>query len=181
MAASRADWERARQAVPWLEGGDVAAQLAARVTPETIWRIVSDVYDIAKTDEERAKGQVRIGRRPAREEVPLDEVLATLLPEPYQDKPFREALRELMGSDSQWTFARKVPCDQATLSRLLNGKSEPDRHMLEALAAAGGKGPWWFVEWRAMFMADLVRAMFMRHPHKSAQAMRLIVQRRRRP
>lgn len=172
--SNKADWTG--HAVPWLDASrDPGEQLAERLTPEILWQIVADVYDIAKTEEERDSGLVRIGRRPAREEVPLEEVLLKLLPNPYGDLPFPEALRVLMKGRSQREFAQRVPCDQSTLSRLLSGKLKPDRRLLEGLARAGGQGPWYFVEWRALFVADLVAYCFMQRPHQSAQIIRRLV------
>lgn len=148
----------------------VEAYLAAN--PEVMYRIFGDMYSIVKDEEAKAEGHRRVGRRPMRAADSIDEMLATVLPEQYATKPFPQALRELMGRQSQRTFSRKVPCHQTTLSRLLSGELSPDLETMECLARAAGAHPSWFAEWRAQAIATVIRSVLERDPQLSIRMFR---------
>lgn len=152
------------------DGEQIEAYLAAN--PEVMYRIFGDMYSIVKDEQAKAEGHKRVGRRPMRAADSIDEMLETVLPEQYSTKPFPQALRVLMGRQSQRTFSRKVPCHQTTLSRLLSGELDPDLETMECLARAAGTHPSWFAEWRAQAVASVIRSVLERDPQLSIRVIR---------
>lgn len=148
----------------------VEAYLAAN--PEVMYRIFGDMYSIVKDEQAKAAGQRRVGRRPMRVADSIDEMLDTVLPEQYSVEPFPQALRALMGQQSQRTFSRKVPCHQTTLSRLLSGELTPDLETMDCIARSAGAHPSWFVEWRAQAVAAVIRSVLEGDPYLSIRMLR---------
>lgn len=141
--------------------------------PDIMWRIVGDIYDVVKTEEEKAAGKRVMGRRPPRSGS-LEDVWATVFPAPYSMDPFPEALRKLMNGRSQSAFAMRVPIHQTTLSRMLKGEWMPDLQMLERIAEAAKVQPAYFVEWRAQYVAGLIQRVLMERPNMSVMALRQV-------
>lgn len=170
MAQERADWQGARRAVPYVDADEWSERM--QENPEALLRIIADAYDFALRERETAAGVRRYGRRPKPDPVPLEEVYATAFPTQFSTAPFPEALGRLMKGSSQRAFAARVPCHQATLSRLLSGQLVPDVSMMERLARAAEVKPWYFAEWRARFVADVVERSLLADPKMSVGAIK---------
>lgn len=170
MGRGKADWSGARSHVPWVDDEQWAARLADN--PDTLYRIVADSYDVALRDEEARRGEQRSGRRPRPDLVPLEVVLDAVFPSRFSMDPFPVALEKVMDGRSQRAFSKEVPCHQTTLSRLLSGELEPDLSMMERVAKAGGVEPWFFLEWRAGFVARTVQRALLSDPNASVNAIR---------
>lgn len=170
--AGTAKWEIAQAAYPSAsEGVDGWAQAFAD-EPGVLHRILSDIAKVAHATD----GVKKTGRRPV-VSMGLDQLWQLLYPEPSDD-PFVEALAKLMGNTSQRAFAPKVPCNQATISRLLTGELMPDITMLEGLASAGGVPPSYFREWRALKLGQLVVDTYLRQPHLSSPVLKQLARQR---
>ena len=169
---AKANFEKAKEMYPstamneaqWLEVFDR--------NPDIMWTIIGDIYDVVKAEEDREKGIRSMGRRPARKGVSLEQLYATIFPPTYSQDPFPVALKHLIGDRSQRQFAMKIPCNQSTLSRMLAGQMNPDLTMLERIAAAGKVNPHYFVEWRAMYLGQLLTRVFTDRPNMSITALR---------
>lgn len=172
MGQARSDWGAAKAHAPYVEDADWSELLEGN--PEVLHRIIADAYDVVLRDEEKANGIKRSGRRPKPSQVPLGEVVGKVFPQQYSNLPFTKALEDLVSGRSQRQFARRVPCNQATLSKLLRGQYEPDMSMMERLALAGGQGPWYFREWRAQYVGALVTDALMSNPSTGVQAVRAL-------
>lgn len=170
MAQERADWRGARRTVPYVDADEWADRM--RENPEALLRLIADAYDFALREREAKAGVRRYGRRPKPDPVPLDEVYATAFPSQFSQLPFCGALERLMAGSSQRAFASRVPCHQATLSRLLTGRLVPDAAMMERLARAAGVQPWYFAEWRAQFVANVVETSLLSDPSMSITAIK---------
>lgn len=164
--AGTARWDVAQSAFPsTADGAD--EWLAVLVNePGVLHKILSDIAKVARATD----GEKRTGRRPV-VGMGLDQLWQLLYPDPSMD-PFSEALAKLLAGTSQRTFAPKVPCNQATISRLLAGEIVPDIVMLERLAAAGGVPPSYFREWRAMKLGQLVVHAYLEQPHLSVTVLK---------
>lgn len=163
---AKADIEKARRLYPSTRMGE-AEWVAFFDTPagfSAMGAIIGDIYDEVKAEEEREAGVRRMGRRPGRS-ASLSEVWATVFPAPYSMDPFPEALGKLLNGRSQRAFASKIPCNQSTLSRLLSGEWEPDLVMLERIAEAAKVAPAYFVEWRAMYVGELITKVLTASPN----------------
>lgn len=164
---AKADFEKAKAQFPSTQLGE-EAWLAFFTTPEghhAFGRILGDIYDQVKTDEEKARGIRTMGRRPARKATSLQDVYATIFPPVHSLEPFPDALRKLLNGRSQRQFAGKIPIDQATLSKFMSGDRKPSMQMLERIAAAAGVKPNYFVEYRALYVSALVEQVLTAHPN----------------
>ncbi len=164
---ARIEIERAKRLYPSCEMG-VAEWAAFFHTPaglQSFGRIVYDIYDEVKSQEERNAGLRRIGRRPGRSAIPLDEIMRMIFPHEFDNRPLNEQIRPHVRSQRQ--FAAKVPIAQSNLSKILNGNY--DRRMsislMERLAAACNLRPWSFPEWRAAYISALVQEVLLEAPH----------------
>lgn len=137
-------------------------------------RILYDIYDKVVDEEEKANGLVRKGRRPARKEVPLEEVYRKVLPPAPSLLPFPEALKEVMNGKSLRWLAPKIPIDVSTLSRVLRSKSTPDIVLLERIAAAVKVHPGYFLEWRALYIGQLITEVYLASPNLSIASHRAL-------
>jgi len=141
---------------------------------QAMGKILYDIYDEVRSAEERDAGQRRIGRRPGRPAVPLDEVMGVVLPPEFTLEPLPTALARLMAGRSQRQFAYRVPITQSHLCRILSGQREPNLDQLEALAHAAGVQPWYFAEWRAKYIGALMTEVLLTSPHLSITALRTV-------
>lgn len=178
---AKADLERARELYPscgmgmdeWMTFFGTAAGLRA------MGRIIYDIYDEVISREERENGKRRIGRRPARDATTLARVMAVVKPEEFSNEPLPVALRQLLRGRSQRQFARTVPISQPYLNRLLAGHHKYDLDLLEALAVAANVPPWHFLEWRAMYIGELITTVLAENPHMGITALRALRNTRR--
>ena len=170
---AKADFAKAKQEYPSVQMGE-AGWLAFFDTPDgshAVGRILGDIFDAVKAEEEKASGVRRMGRRPGRTGS-LQEVYDTVFPAPYSMDPFPEAMIKLLNGRSQRQFAPKIPVHQTTMSRLMSGALKPDLLMLERIADAARVHPSFFVEYRAMFVGQLLTRIFTARPNMGVAAFR---------
>lgn len=79
---------------------------------------------------------------------------------------FPEAFRILAGDRSRSHLARKTGLERTKVHRLLAGQ-EPTADEIEAVAAAFGKHPSYFAEWRVAFVAAVVAERLQGAPESS--------------
>jgi transcriptional regulator with XRE-family HTH domain len=178
---AKADLERARELYPscgmgmdeWMTFFGTAAGLRA------MGRIIYDIYDEVISREERENGKRRIGRRPARDATTLARVMAVVKPEEFSNEPLPIALKALLRGRSQRQFAKTVPISQPYLNRLLAGHHKYDLDLLESLAEAANVPPWHFLEWRAMYIGELITTVLAENPHMGITALRALRNTRR--
>jgi len=132
---------------------------------QAMGRVIYDIYDELLSVEERNAGVRRIGRRPARPAVPLSEVFDMLFPQEWTNEPFPQALSRLLSGRSHRQFAGKVPMSPSHLSRVLSGEREVNLEMIENIARALGVNPWFFSEWRAQYLGQLITEVLTESPH----------------
>ena len=138
--------------------------------PDVMWKILGDVYNVIRDQQERESGSRKMGRRPVRAAGSIDELLATVIPPQFTQDPFPVAFKALIGTRSQRQFAVKIPCDQSLVSRLLSGDVTPDLGMLERIAAAAKVPPHYFAEYRAAVVAQAVHDILTQRPNVSITA-----------
>ena len=128
-------------------------------------RIVGDIYGEIRAQEEKKKGNVRVGRRATLPVRPFDEVIETVFPQQYTMEPFHVAFKEILEGRSQKEFAAKVPMSQPSLSRILSGSKRPNMGMIESMATAAHMNPSYFVEYRALWLSKLVMETYIKNPN----------------
>lgn len=161
------DYDAATHRYPSTQMG-VAEWKAFFDTPagiDAIGRIFYDIFNELRSIEDRDAGIRRQGRRPRREAVPLQDVTRYVLPPPASLDPLPAALGELVArAGSHGRFALRVPMNRTHLSNLLAGRDRASRTMLERLAGAADIPPWYFVEWRAMFLSEALHDALIADP-----------------
>lgn len=167
---AKANFDGARAQFASIEMGELEWVAAMSHNPDIMWSILADIYNVVKDEAERAEGKRRMGRRPTRAAHSLDDLLQTVMPVQFCTDPFNEALRKLIDGKSQRAFARKVPCDHSTISRLLSGEFKPDLIMLHRIADAAKVPPHYFVEYRALYIGALIGRVLTEHPHLGVAA-----------
>lgn len=162
----RAQWDRVKSEYPWMYEGPEGFVERMAANPDIVPRLLADMYDLVKTQEEKRQGIVKRGRRPKRIPESEREFWATVLPPVFSYEPFGKALNDLMDQLglTQRALARKAPVTQAQLSRMINGQSDVSMRTMELLAQSLDVGPWYFVEWRAGYFAQMVEAALVDRP-----------------
>lgn len=175
---SKADFEGAKQRFPAINNMGEQEWLAFFNTREgftAVGRILGDIYQEIEAQKARTRGQVRMGRRPGLEPVPLDQIFSVIFPEKYSNEEFPTALKALAVGLSQREVAAKLHCSQAHVFRMMNGKVEPSMADLEAVAKAFDIEPQHFVEWRAMFMAEVMSTFLRSKPNLGISAIQHLI------
>lgn len=171
---ARADYENAKALYPSVSMGEADWLQVFHRNTDIMWAIIGDIYGAIKTEEEKAAGIHRMGRRPSRTATSLDDVYATVFPAQFSMDPFPVALSKLLAGRSQQQFAMKIPCNQTTISRLLSGRRQPDLVMLGRIAAAAKVSPFFFLEFRALWVANLVAKQLLAAPNMSITAIKRV-------
>lgn len=171
---AKADYANARARYPSVTMGEPEWVEVFNRNEDVMWAIIGDIYDAVKTEEEKDAGIRRMGRRPARHSNSMAEVYATVFPNHYSMDPFSVAFTKLLDGRSQRQFAAKIPCNQGTISRLLSGQIDPDLVMLERVAAAAKVSPFFFVEFRAKWVARLVEEQLLNAPNMGVAAVKRV-------
>lgn len=120
--------------------------------------------DILRFDNDRDPA----GRRATPEVSHGIETLRELMGDRYSMDPFGFSLERLAAGRSSAMLASRTGLSRSTIQRLRTGVMWPTKAHIEAVAAAFGKDPVWFVEYRAMLLAEMVSAEAMRNPERSA-------------
>jgi hypothetical protein len=168
----RADFQNAKICYPSTAMGETGWLAVFADQPDLLRQILGDVYQVVLAEREREGGVHRRGRRPKRAPSSRDDLLRMVTPDHWNNLPFPIALRGLLAGRSQRQFAMKVPISQASMSRLLDGSQHPDLAMLTSIAAAAKVPAHFFIEYRALFISQLVCRVLMTNPHIGITAMK---------
>jgi hypothetical protein len=172
----RIDVDAVREKFPSIDMGveEWSAFLSSPAGDGAVGKIFYGIYNEVVSAEEKRAGVRRQGRRPVRPSVPLSEVMRRVFPEQWSMEPLGVSLPLLVGeSDLKFEdFAKAAYTSRSHLCNIIAGRKTADRQMLERLAHVGGRQPWYFLEWRAYFFADLVREIFLQAPNLSVEAVK---------
>jgi hypothetical protein len=161
-----ADIEGARASFPLIDASAEELEHRMVVDPQIAYRILYDMVDIFRAADERKLGNRRTGRR-VKVRIPKERMVAEVVGLGPSMDPFSVAIIALMDGRSQTQFAQLMGISQGQLSRLMGGTRQLDRQTLEMAAAAGRVPPWYFMEWRAMYVAEWVADLLGHHPNIS--------------
>jgi DNA-binding Xre family transcriptional regulator len=158
----------------WDEAGQVAGvsdrewETLLVSNPKVLWGLVADVVKAVKAHQ----GERRTGRRPAAGVSSIDELYGLLFPKVYVTEPFPQAFAAALGRRSQRDLAEAIGYNQATVSRLLSGKTPPTCECMERIAAALKIPPTYFLEYRAMKVGQVITSVLLDNPAVSIEAVR---------
>lgn len=122
------------------------------------------VKDILKLD------QAQPGRPGPRPALDYDQGVARLrqyMGQDYAIEPFRPAFKHLANGRSIRALARKTGLSKNHIHRLTTGEMEPDVFSMGEIAKAFSKNPSYFMEWRAMWLANAIVNRVMENPEAS--------------
>lgn len=142
--------------------------------PDLMWRFVGDVVRYVSS-EEVPRGDRVSSRRQVQPQHRNLQYVHDVLHGRHSLDPFPVAVRELIGERSLRLFATRSGFGSVeTLRRYLAGERPLTMECLEGMASAGRVEPFFFREYRAMWLArEMFRAMLDR-PNESLRAIRMI-------
>lgn len=114
-------------------------------------RIIEDILRVSLADTTRSGP-----RRPKVEREQAKYALRELFGQGHTTQPFDRAFGFVIGTNSLTQVARKTGISRSRVHRLLRGESEPDVADMEKIAAAYGRDPSYFVEYRAAVVAMIL-------------------------
>lgn len=123
-------------------------------------RIIGDILKLQRAEEDPH----RRGRR-AVPNVSRDQLWSLF--EAYSTEPFFTTLEKLAEGKSMGQIAVKLNLSKMTLYRYRRGEASPSMEILEQVAKAYNKSPFYFVEYRAMFVAQTIEDMLLANPERS--------------
>jgi hypothetical protein len=154
-----ADWDRAKELFPSTSYGEQQWVELFDKDPTVMYAILGDIAKVYVA----TNGPRKTGRRPG-VNMSLDQLEKIITPQ-YSLEPLAESLPALIGEQSLRAFAAKVPVHHHQLRRLMRGEAPVTMPMLESLAKAGRVGPAYFVEWRGMYLAEMLTAIAASRPN----------------
>lgn len=134
--------------------------------PDVMHALLGDIYIVNHYDEKKQRGEGRDGRRTMPRDANLDELWEITTPR-YSMQPFGLAVKELIGERSLRQFASKVPMDHRELSRMMRGQSQVTVFYMERIAVTAKVSPAFFLEYRVMFVTEIMESVFRSKPNLS--------------
>ena len=133
--------------------------------------------DIAKTDQ---PPQNRPGPRPGLDPYGPQPLVDSWVGtengnRPYTVLPFADAFRQLAAGRSRTSLARMVGLDRVMVHRLLAATVAPTGEIMEKVAAAFGKRPSYFLEYRLGFISQVIFNSLATSPEKSIRLYEQVV------
>jgi transcriptional regulator with XRE-family HTH domain len=168
-----ADWEKAKDRYPTTGDDEAAWAKVLTEHPDVMFSVIAYIVKVVKATD----GPRKTGRRPGVTGLSFDDVWDVLYPERFTLVPLVEALPALMVGRSQHQVAPTVPCNQATLSRIIAGKLVPDLSLLRALAVALNVPPTYFIEYRAGRLAQIIQQALIEQPTMSVTLLKQLQKR----
>ena len=142
--------------------------------PDLMWLMVGDIVRYVSS-EDTPRGQRTSSRRKTQDG---DRNLATvwrILHGHYSQDPFPVAIRELIGERSERAFAMKCGfASHETLRRYIKGTRPLSMDALEQMAKGGRVEPFFFLEYRAMWLGRELMTAMMARPNESLKAVKQI-------
>ena len=129
--------------------------------PDVMYRLLGDLYQASAT--------VR-GKDPNK--VPTVDELRGLVTQKYSNDPFGVALKELLGDRSVRWLAHQMKIHHSQITRIIRGERDistlqDPAGAIEAVARVLRVHPSYFVEWRRMWIMNLLDDAFTAQPHLS--------------
>ena len=140
-------------------------------SPETVQRILLDIFQTVRSEEAKAKGKPISGRRRRYlnyGDATYDDVMDLALPR-YCMEPFPDAVRQLQGSMSFLGFATRAGIPRRTLDHMITGKVRLQAYWLEKIATTSGVSPAYFREYREMAILVAMAELMETNPNMSVR------------
>ena len=115
----------------------------------------------------------RIGQRPMPREADVN--FAALTRGELNERPIHEVLPGLMGGSSETIVAERAFMSRSAFRRILKGEREPSLVELRDIAAAIGKSPAYFPEYRKAIVMEALSGFFDERPAAAVRLFRSYV------
>lgn len=179
FAEDNVNWKALGKRVPWDKRLEMI-QEEFPSTRDTDWGAIlkdPDVFsrllrDILKVD------QLEVGRTGPRPNLDRERGMRSFheIQGDYSERPFVDAFRILVRSNSQRTIARKTGISKTRIVRLQQGADRPTMDDLRSIADAYKKKPAYFVEYRAEYILAAVATRLHAEHELTAALYRKLVQ-----
>lgn len=142
--------------------------------PDLMWLLIGDIVRYVSS-EETPRGQRGPSRRQTQSGHRNLATVWRILHGHYSQDPFPIAIKELMGGTTERAFAMRCGFgSHETLRRYIKGSRPLSMEALEAMAKGGRVEPFFFIEYRAMWLGrELMTAMLAR-PNDSLKAVKQV-------
>lgn len=168
---SEDDWnvaiERATVSYPGIKSVNWQELFAGDM--DMVGRIIGDILKLRKAEE----NPHRRGRRTV-PQVAAEEIWEMF--EGFSSETFEVALTKLMRGKTVRQVAIRLNMSHMSLYRLMKGTAKPTMQIIEDIATAFNKPPHYFVEYRAMFLANYLETQLMAYPRLSIELFKSIIQ-----
>lgn len=144
---------------------DIDWSLAFGEDLDMMGRIIGDILKLQKAEE----NPHRRGRRTV-PQVSKDQLW--LLFEGFSTEAFPVAAAKLIDGRSLRAVALRCNISHMTLYRFMKSEAVPSMKMMEQIAAAFNKPPYYFLEYRAELIGNLVRQALIEKPNISVAVLR---------
>lgn len=142
--------------------------------PDLMWLLVGDIVRYVSS-EETPRGQRTSSRRKVQDEHRNLDSVWKVLHGNYSNDPFPVAIRELIGQRSERAFATRCGfASHETLRRYIKGARPLSMEVLEQMAKGGRVEPFFFLEYRAMWLGRELMTAMMARPNESLRAIKQV-------
>ena len=174
-------WRNKRKRIPWDERvklienefpglRDVDWNILLR-DPEVLGRLLRDILKVDQIEPGRA------GPRPGLDYERGMQAWREITGQDYSERPFVEAIRIITRGQAVRVVARKANITKTRMDRLMRGVDRPTPDDLRAIAAAYGKKPAYFAEYRAEYIVAAIAARLDHEPEMTAAIYTKLVRR----
>lgn len=156
-----------RERIPWADRLDAQVARYPSIGDDR-WEDAFRDYELmggVLRDLLRVATQTRRGQRPKLGDVDVEEErLRKLVGDDYSTAPFGEAFQALAGDRSRRHVASRTGIGLTQVHRYLTGEAVPSVADIEKIAAAFGKAPTFFAEYRTELLLGVLREYLSRNP-----------------
>lgn len=147
--------ERAVESYPGIK--DIEWEALFTNDLDMVGRIIGDILKLQKAEE----NPHRRGRRTV-PQIPVDKIWEMF--EGFTTDPFPVALEKLCEGQTTRQVALRLNMSHMTLHRLKKGQVAPTVQVMEEIAAVFHKPPHYFLEYRAMYLANALQEKLINDP-----------------
>lgn len=161
-------WRNQRKRIPWDErvklideqfpGIRTADWNIILKDPDVLGRLLKDILKVDQIEPGRA------GPRPNLDYERGMQTWREITGQDFSELPFTDALRILSRGQAIRTVARKTNISRPRMYRLMAGIDRPNAEDLRSIAAAYGKKPAYFAEYRAEYILASIAARLANEP-----------------
>lgn len=142
--------------------------------PDLMWLIIGDIVRYVSS-EETPRGERGPSRRQTQSGHRNLSTVWRIIHGHYSNDPFPIAIKELIGQTTERAFAARCGFgSHETLRRYMKGTRPLSMEALEQMAKGGRVEPFYFIEYRAMWLGRELMTAMMARPNESLKAVKQV-------